>query len=420
MNILKKSAAVISALALLFMPVCSQPVLDSAAYNNALWPVDGCYQEISTYFDSSRNYGNSSAHNAIDIPADYGANIYAAYDGVCVSADWKDAYGYLVILWHEELGIYTFYAHCSSVAAYSGQTVNKGDIIGYVGNTGFSFGNHLHFGVCDTLLGDFPASTYYDPLTYFDYSTDHITEDCGCSTDYSGLYTTHGVETYLNIRSGHSTDSAVLGKIPPNADIRVIKADGDWAHVEYNGVMGCCSMEFLEKTGEITSGMSISDANVPQGTLNLGSPFSIRGTISSDLPIKKVWGGVYESDGATPVIIAEEETNSLVYDISGAFDRKVTFGKLDSGSYVYKIEAEDESGQKFTLISSVFYVGEFDNKSLGDINGDGEISIADIVLLQRYLLNSAEFSALQFAKADFNRDSVVDVFDMVEMRKIII
>lgn len=417
MNILKKSAVVLSAFAALILPFSS---ISANAYDNALWPVDESYQNITTYFDSSRNYGNSSAHNAIDIPADYGAEIYATYDGVCVSADWKDAYGYLVILWHEDLGIYTFYAHCSSVAAYSGQEVKQGDVIGYVGSTGVSSGSHLHFGICDSLLGNYPAVTYYDPLTYFTYGAEHMAEDCGCSTDYSGLYTTYGVDTYLNIRSGHSTDSGILGKIPPNADIRVIKSDGEWAHVEYNGVMGCCSMEYLVKTGEVNSGMSFDNAEIPQGTLDLGAAFSIRGVITSDLPIKKVWGGVYESDGSTPVIIAEENTNALTYDISSTFDRKITFGKLSSGSYIYKIEAEDESGQKFTLASSVFYVGEYDDSNIGDINNDGNITIADIVILQKYLLGSEELSALQFASADINRDSVVDVFDMVEMRKIVI
>lgn len=417
-DIFKKSAVVLSAFVTLAFSVCGTGKASTYAYDTALWPVDNIYQDITTYFDSSRNNGNSSAHNAIDIPADYGANIYAVYDGECVSAGWHDSYGYLVILWHEELNLYTFYAHCSSMAVYSGETVKKGDVIGYIGNTGVSFGNHLHFGICDTLLGGAPYITYYDPLTYFTYANeDNTYDECECSTDYAGIYTTRGVDTYLNIRNGHSTDSEVIGKILPDTEVKVIKSDGIWAHIEYNGIKGCCSMEYLEKTGEISSDMSISDYTVPHGTFDKGSVFSIKGIINSDLPIKKVWGGVYESDGITPVVVAEADSCGLSYDLSGEFDRQITFNRLGEGSYVYKIEAENEIGNKFTLISSVFYVGEYNEEKLGDVNLDGVINIADLVLLQKYLLNGADFTAEQYVYADFNRDSVVDVFDMVDMRK---
>lgn len=423
MSVLKKSVAGLLSSVLLSLPVCNLTGVSAEAYVSALWPVDSSYTEITTYFDESRNYGNSSAHNAIDIPADYGANIYAACDGVCISADWQDAYGYLIILWHEEQGIYTFYSHCSSMAVYSGQTVNRGDVIGYVGSTGVASGNHLHFGICDSLLGGTPYITYYDPLTYFTYDNkgagggNGSGTECGCDTSYAGTYTTCGVDTYLNIRNGHSTDSEVIGSIPPNAEVKVTKSDGVWAHVEYNGTSGCCSMEYLCKTGELSSGMTISDANVPQGTFDVGSKFSIKGVINSQLSIKKVWGGIYKNDGSTPVFIAEENPYTLSYDLSGAFDRQITFNRLDTGSYIYKIEAENEIGQQFTLISSVFYVGNGSSEVVGDVNLDGFISVSDLVLLQKYLLNSVAFNAEQYANADMNRDSVVDVFDMVEMRK---
>lgn len=423
MSILKKSAVGLLSAVLLALPVFNIAGVSAEAYGSALWPLDSIYQNITTYFDESRNYGNSSAHNAIDIPADYGANIYAAYDGECVSAVWHDSYGYLVILWHEELNLYTFYAHCSSMATYSGETVKKGDVIGYVGNTGTSYGNHLHFGICDSLLGGTPYITYYDPLTYFSYDNknagngDNPITECTCDMSYAGTYTTYGVDTYLNIRDGHSTDSKVIGSIPPNAEVKVTKSDGVWAHIEYNGITGCCAIEYLQKTGELSSGMTISDANVPQGTFDIGSKFSIKGVINSQLLVKKVWGGIYKNDGSTPVFVAEENPYTSSYDLSGEFDRQITFNRLDAGSYIYKIEAEDECGQKFTLISSLFYVGNDSTETIGDVNLDGCISVSDLVLFQKYLLNSDTFTAEQYANADMNRDSVVDVFDMVEMRK---
>lgn len=69
---------------------------------------------------------------------------------------------------------------------------------------------------------------------------------CTCSESYAGNYTCTSKST-LNIRSGHSTSSSVVGSIPNGATVYVSKSDGTWAHVEYNGVSGCVSMSYLSK-----------------------------------------------------------------------------------------------------------------------------------------------------------------------------
>ncbi len=428
MKMIKRfSAILISLILTIFTPLS----FSADASYSALWPLDSQYQNITTYFNPERNYNDySGAHNAIDISADYSANIYAVHDGVCISADWKGDYGYLIILWHEDLNLYTFYAHCSSMAVYDGQTVQQGDVIGYVGSTGVSSGNHLHFGICDSLLGGFPSVTYYDPLTCFTYggsnnntgNDNSNNSECSCSFDYSGLYTTKNVETYLNIRSGHGSNYESLGKISPNSELRVIKSDGEWAHIEYNGINGFCSMEFLEKTEDIISDMNISEVSLPLGKMEVGSKFSISGFITSNLPIKHIWGGVYESDGVTEseTFEAFPDNNCLEYDLSESFDKQICFNRLDSGSYIYRIEAEDETGEKFTLINSIFYVGEDENKISGDINNDGAITISDLVLLQSYLLGISDFNTEQYIYADINKDSLVDFCDMIMMRKKIV
>lgn len=103
------------------------------------WPVDGGY--ISDTFISDRN------HKGLDIAAPEGTDIYAGADGVVVSAGWNSGgYGYFVMIDHLD-GYQTVYAHMSSVFAVTGQTVTRGQLIGAVGNTGRSFGDHLHFEV---------------------------------------------------------------------------------------------------------------------------------------------------------------------------------------------------------------------------------------------------------------------------------
>lgn len=422
-NFIKKTAAILFALPLLITLLNIPAEIISHAAVSAVWPLDEEFSEITTYFDARRNDGDNSAyHNAIDVPADYCANIYAAYSGECVSAGWMDDYGYLIILYHADIDKYTFYAHCTSTAVSAGAAVTAGQIIGYVGSTGTASGNHLHFGICDSLLAGWPTVTYYDPTTYFTYNAANNpgSSECGCDVSYGGTYTTNGVLTYLNIRSGHGSEYDVIGKIPPDAEFSVIKADGEWAHVEYNGISGLCHMDYIKKIADIGSGMTLTDVSVPSGTLAEGSAFSLTGGIDSALKINKVWGGIYEADGETAVMTAEDSPTGTEYDFSKKFDGEMHFDKLVAGTYVYRVQAEDSSGTVYTLINSVFYVGDGKSGNDGDINGDGKVDIADAVILSGFLINGDKLTLDQYICADLNKDSDVDVYDMILMRKYLV
>lgn len=85
-------------------------------------------------------------HPGVDMNATYGAPIHACRGGTIVSAGWQGGYGNAVVIDHGG-GMATLYAHQSRLAATVGQQVNAGDIIGYVGSTGYSTGPHLHFEV---------------------------------------------------------------------------------------------------------------------------------------------------------------------------------------------------------------------------------------------------------------------------------
>jgi murein DD-endopeptidase MepM/ murein hydrolase activator NlpD len=63
-----------------------------------------------------------------------------------LSSGWRDGYGNTVTILHDG-GIVTLYAHMSRTAASTGSTVSGGELIGYVGSTGWSTGPHLHFEV---------------------------------------------------------------------------------------------------------------------------------------------------------------------------------------------------------------------------------------------------------------------------------
>jgi murein DD-endopeptidase MepM/ murein hydrolase activator NlpD len=97
-------------------------------------------------------------HTGIDIAVGYGVPIHAADSGTVIYATWMGGYGNVIILDHGR-GISTLYAHQSSLAVGAGAHVGRGQVIGYVGSTGFSTGPHLHFEV--RLIG-----TTVDPMGY--------------------------------------------------------------------------------------------------------------------------------------------------------------------------------------------------------------------------------------------------------------
>lgn len=90
--------------------------------------------------------GKLARHNGVDIPAPYGTPIYATADGIVGRAQRLGGYGNYVEVEHGN-AIQTRYGHMSSYIVVPGQSVKKGDILGYVGSTGRSTGNHLHYEV---------------------------------------------------------------------------------------------------------------------------------------------------------------------------------------------------------------------------------------------------------------------------------
>jgi murein DD-endopeptidase MepM/ murein hydrolase activator NlpD len=104
-----------------------------------IWPVSG---PVTSPF----GYRWGRLHAGIDIGVGYGTPIHAAASGTVVLAGWTGGYGNYTCIDHGG-GLATCYAHQSSYAVSSGAQVSQGQVIGYVGSTGHSFGAHLHFEV---------------------------------------------------------------------------------------------------------------------------------------------------------------------------------------------------------------------------------------------------------------------------------
>ncbi len=147
----------------------SVPTLGSGVL---LWPLKDVY--ITQYFGNTpfaqSGAYNGSSHNGLDMRASVGTPVYSSLAGVIEGTGNTDAYpgcysyGKWVLIRHYN-GLSTLYAHLSLIKVGKGQTVGTGDIIGYSGNTGYSTGPHLHYGVYATdaveivRLGDIKTKT---------------------------------------------------------------------------------------------------------------------------------------------------------------------------------------------------------------------------------------------------------------------
>ena len=132
----------------------------STATGTYIWPCPSCTYVTSKFgMREHPLFGDERPHTGIDIGAQAGAEVIAADSGTVAVATYSSSYGNYVTIYHSN-GDYTLYAHMSSLTVTAGQNVTQGDVIGYVGSTGWASGPHLHFEIRVN------GSTV-DPTSYF-------------------------------------------------------------------------------------------------------------------------------------------------------------------------------------------------------------------------------------------------------------
>lgn len=128
-----------------------------------VYPVERWVYVSSPYgWRSDPAYGYWRMHWGVDLAGWNGDAILATRSGTVVEAKWCDSRGYYVVIDHGD-GFVSEYFHLSWYTVWRGDKVEAGDVIGYMGSTGYSTGTHLHFG----LMYD---GDYVDPADYVDLS----------------------------------------------------------------------------------------------------------------------------------------------------------------------------------------------------------------------------------------------------------
>lgn len=111
------------------------------------WPTESGYTFSSYYGYRLEVFGEGNFHSGLDIAGTgYGSNVYAANNGTIEIMEYVNSYGYYIMINHNN-GYYSLYAHMQGFAPNIsvGSTVSRGQVIGYVGSTGWSTGPHLHY-----------------------------------------------------------------------------------------------------------------------------------------------------------------------------------------------------------------------------------------------------------------------------------
>ena len=107
-------------------------------------------------------------HKGMDFTAPIGTEIYATGDGIVERVGWVGGYGKTIMINHG-FGYKTRYAHCSKYKCRKGQKVKRGDLIGFVGNTGQSTGPHLHYEVFKNKKQINPVNFFFNDLSPEEY-----------------------------------------------------------------------------------------------------------------------------------------------------------------------------------------------------------------------------------------------------------
>lgn len=154
-------------------------------------------------------------HYGVDLALPVGEPIYAAFDGVVRVSKMNRTYGNLIVIRHYN-GLETYYAHMSKRKAMPGDKVKAGDVIGLCGNTGRSYGSHLHFEI--RYLGN-----AMDPENVIDCSTHklidetlHLTSESFKKTNNRSSYrngdkssshrASQGKKKYYKVRAGDTLE----------------------------------------------------------------------------------------------------------------------------------------------------------------------------------------------------------------------
>ncbi|HPU66468.1 MAG TPA: peptidoglycan DD-metalloendopeptidase family protein [Clostridiales bacterium] len=296
-RLLCRMAAIFLISSILFCALAGQfSVL--AASPALLWPVPASSRVTA-------GWGDGRNHKAIDIAAPRGTPVIAVADGVVTLADNSCTHDegktyncciamgkYIKIQHSAKINgktVVSRYSHLSSIDSKikKGDFVKAGQVIGYVGSTGYSTGNHLDFKL------------------YFD---------------------------------GREVDPGQYLTIPPD----VYYGGSDWS------VGGPYVQSLRNRINHSSKSVLRAEGYTYPISLRPGVSFKIAGAVRSNYNITSLTAGIYDTNG-NAYFTKTVKPNAKTYNLSGV-DADLKFNKLGTGTYIYELKAQDSSGEEMRIL----------------------------------------------------------------------
>jgi len=200
------------------------------------------------------------------------------------------------------------------------------------------------------------------------------------SDSYAGSYLV--TASALNLRSDPSTSSSVITVIPNNATVTVTMGNGAWAAVTYEGKNGYCSMDYLTLVPDTTT--------VPEETTTTTTETT---TTTTETTVETT-----ETTTTEETTTTTEETTTETTTTETTTVTTETSATAETTATTVTAESNVPSGITATLY--------------GDVDGDGEVTAIDAVLLQKYINGMVFLSHEQMVNADCVADDVLDEADV--------
>lgn len=204
------------------------------------------------------------------------------------------------------------------------------------------------------------------------------------SDSYAGTYVV--TASALNLRSNPSTSASVVATLPRNAVVTVTMANGSWAAVTYEGKNGYCSMDYLTVMPEETT---VPEEETTTTTTETTTTTTEMTTISEETTTTET---TTMTEAATMETTTVETTAEMTETETSATEETVT-----------TTTAAVMDDNKNHGVTATLY---------GDVDGDGEVTAIDAVLLQKHINGMVFLSHEQMANADCVADGVLDEADV--------
>ena len=372
-----------------------------------IWPIKGASKKKVTAKWGSDDFHLVSLgrpHFGIDIGAPHNTKILAVADGTVYETGYSaKGYGRYVVLRHKDLKTkwkYTLYAHCNKIAKKAkkeGNKIKQGQVIAYVGNTGSSFGNHLHLGMYKKKNGWWKESpktikqvkkVSVNPLKFLGKN---VKTSCGHSWDMYGECINDGCDkSYWDVSSLETTnqtsiDNKRVYKLNKDAPVKywpgsksanksskekkgtfvyVFGKDksSDYYKVRYGGnPAGPVGYIHKGSISTYTKASSPSKVTVSLQSINMKpkTKKAIEGTVASSNPIKSVVVTVSGSKNLSGKSVFSDtmQTKISLNDMNQNFNKQLNYLQdLSEGSYTLTVSVTDIFGESNTK-SAIITVG---------------------------------------------------------------